>query len=291
MHMTGWWVCPGFVAALLAAGCANVPAVLTQQVEARRLASELSVQFSRGADAGNRAVMADTDELSAAAAREAQQARQSVDEAVARLRSLLTLLSYSQEQRQLDAFTARFEEYRTLDEEILSLAVENTNLKAQRLSFGASREALGAFGKSVDAAAGSAAPVDRWRAEAIAARARAALLEVQAVQAPHIAESDDGAMTRMEEEMGRSEAGASRALSELKAVLSESSESHLAAAATALERFRSVNREIITLSRRNSEVRSLALSLGRKRTVTAECEDHLRALEESLAARQLSATR
>ena len=45
------------------------------------------------------------------------------------------------------------------------------------------------------------------------------------------------------------------------------------------------------LSRRNSEVRSQALSLGRKRTVIAVCDDQLRALEEALAGHEIRATR
>ena len=52
-----------------------------------------------------------------------------------------------------------------------------------------------------------------------------------------------------------------------------------------------IHAEIVTLSRRNSNVRSLALSLGRKRTVTAECEDALRALEQALATHEFTATR
>jgi hypothetical protein len=46
------------------------PAVLTQQVEARRVAADLHVQFTKAADAANRAVMADADEASATAAQE-----------------------------------------------------------------------------------------------------------------------------------------------------------------------------------------------------------------------------
>lgn len=59
----------------------------------------------------------------------------------------------------------------------------------------------------------------------------------------------------------------------------------------ALDRFTAIHKEIIKLSRRNSEVRSLSLSLGRKRTITAQCEDRLRALEEALAKHQFTATR
>ena len=65
----------------------------------------------------------------------------------------------------------------------------------------------------------------------------------------------------------------------------------LDAASAALDRFLSSHTEIITLSRRNSDVRSLALSLGDKRTVTAECEARLQALEEALANHAFTATR
>jgi hypothetical protein len=45
------------------------------------------------------------------------------------------------------------------------------------------------------------------------------------------------------------------------------------------------------LSRRNSNVRSLAMSLGEKRMLTAACEDSLRALRDALAKRGFTATR
>jgi hypothetical protein len=59
----------------------------------------------------------------------------------------------------------------------------------------------------------------------------------------------------------------------------------------ALERCRGVNREIVTLSRRNSDVRSLALSLGRKRMVTAVADDQRRAFDEALAKHAFTGTR
>ena len=65
----------------------------------------------------------------------------------------------------------------------------------------------------------------------------------------------------------------------------------LTAAVAALDRFIAVNAEIVTLSRRNSSVRSLGLSLGRKRVLTAQCEDQLKALQAALEKHTLSATR
>jgi hypothetical protein len=260
-------------------GCVGPQAQLTGLIEARRLASQIHVEFTQASDAANRAVMADTDEASGAAAEEARRARQTVERDVQALQSILQSLGYRADLEALEGFTGRFAEYRRIDDEILPLAVENTNLKAQRLSFGPAQEAADAFRAAVEAAASSTKA--SCCAEAIAQRARAALLEIQVLQAPHIAESDDAAMTRMDARMKELARTARAAVDELKA----------AEAGAALDRFMGINDEIVTLSRRNSNVRSLALSLGRKRMVTAECEDDLQALEQALAKHAFPATR
>src|SRR6185369_16021948 len=73
-----------------AAGCGDgSKLVLNQQADAHRLAAHLHVQFSRAADASNRAVMADTDEASSAAAREAEQAIKAVEQDTESLRRVL----------------------------------------------------------------------------------------------------------------------------------------------------------------------------------------------------------
>jgi hypothetical protein len=260
-------------------------------VEARRLAADLHVQFTKAADAANRAVMADEDDDAAVAVREAREATRVVERDLLELRPLIASLGYAAERRHLDAFTERFGEHRKLDEEILPLAEENSNLKAQRLSFGAAHEAADAFRASVDAAARASTSAGSCCADALAAKAGAALLEIQVLQAPHIAEADDAAMTRLEQRMAALETTARKALDGLKGQAGANAGPQVAAAAAALERFMGVHREIITLSRRNSDVRSLALSLGRKRMVTAVADDQLRALESALAKHELSGRR
>jgi uncharacterized protein HemX len=126
-------LCLVAVTAWTAAGCGNGSTlVLTEQVEARRLASNLRVQFTKAAEASNRAVMEVTDEASSAAAREAGQATQAVERDVETLHRILESLSYRDEIRQLDAFKACFGGYRGLDADILPLAVENTDFTATR---------------------------------------------------------------------------------------------------------------------------------------------------------------
>src|SRR5262249_56699356 len=58
-----------------------------------------------------------------------------------------------------------------------------------------------------------------------------------------------------------------------------------------LNRFHDVNTQLIGLSRRNSNVRSLALSLGKKRVLTARCEERLHAIQDALSKRTFAGTR
>jgi hypothetical protein len=284
------WITAMIVCAA-ATGCRYTPeTALERLVEARRMAAELRVQFTKAADAANRAVIADTDEASTAFASEAGQATQAVQAESDALAPILMFLGYSAEARLLEEFDAAFAEYRALDSTILGLAVENTNLKAQRLSFGSAHAAADSFSHAVENVTPLAAS-DAWRVKALAATALANLREIQVLEAPHIAEADDVAMARMEKQMAASEAAARNALDQLGPLVSPASRPQVASATAALDRFMALHAEIIVLSRRNSNVRSLALSLGQKRTLTARGEAALRALQDALAKRELGGTR
>jgi hypothetical protein len=274
----------------VSAGC-DVNGALERLSEARQLAADLLVQFTKASDAANRAVMADTDDASVAFAREAEQATQTVQRDTAVLGPILQGLGYSNETSLLQQFVSRFAEYRELDRRILDLAVENTNLKAQRLSFGPAQEAADAFRDALDAVVPSVPAKDTWRVEALVARAVTTVREIQVLQAPHIADADEAVMTRMEKRMATSEATARSALETLTGLVPPASKPTLSAAAAALDRFMGLNAQIITLSRRNTNVRSLALSLDQKRTIAAACEDSLRGLRDALAKRGFTGIR
>ena len=236
--------------------------------------------------------MADTGEASAEFAREAEMQTQAVQTDVDALAPMLRRLDFSNESHLLEEFGGRFAKYRALDRSILELAIENTNLKAQRLSFGAAQKAADAFRDSLQAVTALVAPErDTWQVTALVATAVAAVREIQVLQAPHIAEADEAAMTRMEERMVAAETTVRSALNMLASVGPPASRPQLRAATVAFEQFMGLNAQIIGLSRRNSNVRSLALSLGEKRTLTAACEDTLHALQDALAKRGFTATR
>lgn len=271
--------------AVATAACGNVNAELEQLSQARQLSADLLVQFTKAADAANRAVMADTDALSIAFAKEAEMAKQAVHKDADAIGPMLQSLHYTDEAHILQEFVERFAAYDALDREVLDLAVENTNLKAQRLSFGPAQEAADAFRDALDAVTPSASEKDAWRVKALVATAVAEVREIQELQAPHIAEPDDVAMARLEKRMAASESAARHALDTLATIVPSGSRAKLAAATAALDQFMRVNAEILALSHRNSNVRSLAMSLTEKPALVTGCEDRLRALNDALAKR------
>ena len=277
------------IVAVACVGCGGgLKTALERLLDARRLAADLRVQFTSVVDSGNRAVMSDREDAAAAAAREAEQTTQVVQKDVDALKPLLADLGYSDETRLLEEFQRQFSEYRALDVDILGLAVENTNLKAQRLSFGPAQQAADAFSAALDPIARSVPAQASWRVAALVSTAVAAVREIQVLQAPHIGEADDATMTQLEQRMMTSESAARDALRTMASLLPAESGSKVAAATAALDRFMGINAEIVKLSRRNSNVRSLALSLGQKRMLTAKCDETLRSLQDALEQRDMS---
>jgi len=275
---------------LVLAACRGGPGIaFTDLTEARRLTADLRVQFGKAADASNRAVMADTDEQSVAFAHEAEQATQAVGGDVGALAPHLHDLGYPTEVHLLEEFGKHFDDYLVLDRNVLQLAVENTNLKAQRLSFGPAKEAADAFRDALEPLGPKAK--DHCRVESLIAKAVLAVRDIQVLQAPHIAESDDAAMTRIEAQMTGLEVAAGDAVARISSLVDPSAQAQLAAASAAFDRFKDVSHRIVMLSRRNTNVRSLSLSLREKPALTAACDDSLRSLADALAKEGFNATR
>jgi hypothetical protein len=259
--------------------------------DAVRLSADLRIQFTQASNAANQAVMADTDEASTDFAKRAIEAKKQVQADIDALRPVLHDLNYTDEMRLLDEFVAAFTEYRDLDRRILELAVQNTNLKAQRLSFGDAQQSADAFAHALNAIVPTVPAADTWRLRALVGGAIADLRAIQVAQAPHIAEADDAAMTRIEQQMKTSEAGVRSALDSLSPLAPSSMQARVAEARTAFDRFMSLNAQIIDLSRRNTNVRSLMLSLNEKGKVTNACEQSLLALQDALSKRRLGGSR
>ena len=281
-----------FVALIgLALGCRQSETVLTRLDDARSLAADLRVQFNKAADASNRAVMADTDEASIAFAKESETATAVVQHDVTALTPLLNALGFAAEISAFAEFKTHFSEYNKLDRSILALAIENTNLKAQSLSFGPARQAADAFRDALAPLAASLPAKDRCQVAELVGQAVTAVREIQVLHAPHIAERDDAPMTKMEKEMADLDTAARNALKALDELAAPSAQPSLATAHSELDKFKALTTQILDLSRRNTNVLSLDLSLRQKPALARACDDRLSALQTALANEGSKATR
>jgi hypothetical protein len=241
----------------------------------------MSRDLLAAAEAEKSAVMADTDEDSQAFAEQSLQASHNVEKARRELEPLLE--GKRQEAQLFQEFSRCWDTLQEIDREVLSLAVQNTNLKALRLSFvpaAAAMQAMeAALNHLMDVAASSP---DAVRITRLAARAAMGALNMYMLQAPHIAESTVTRMEEMEATMQGLDAQVTDTLQSLQALVDESGKPFLKAAWASYKDFQHINAAIVELSRQNSNVRSYALSLGQKRKTTAQCQDVLAALQETV---------
>jgi hypothetical protein len=255
---------------------------LEKTVKKSQLVNTMRVNLLASAEAEKSSVMADTDEASKTFAEESMQASAAVEEARHALAGLLD--GARQEMELLREFSMCCEKFQEVDREILPLAVQNTNLKALRLSFIPAGDAVrtmeATLNQLMDCSASSPQALKITR---LASQALTAALNIYVLQAPHIADNRDAGMDEIEVVMRGFDAQVNDALSSLQ-VLVDGAECKplIDAAWVSYKDFQRINGKIIDLSRQNSNIRSFAISLDQKRKVTAQCQDLLAALQEAV---------
>ena len=252
-----------------------------RSVQKLQLVQAMSRDLLVSAEAEKSAVMAETDEASEAFAAQSRQASHHVEQARREIEPLLA--GKRQEEQLFQEFSQCWEALQAIDHEVLSLAVQNTNLKAFRLSFGPATAAVRRMEDAlthlieVGASSPDAAPLTR-----LAATAVTGALNICVLHAPHIVESTVTRMDEMEASMKSHDAQVTTALQSLRALVDASGQPWLEAAWAAYKDLQEINADIVELSRQNSNVRSFALSLGQKRKMTVQCQDVLTALQETI---------
>ena len=266
--------------------------VFVNDVKKIRLVSEMRVKLNASVEAEKSAVLADTDEASRAYADQALQFSDAVEKARGELGVLIEAEKMGKEVDLFREFTACWERFRQIDQELLPLTVLNTNLKAYELSFDSAQKAVNQMEESLNALMKSGAPNDKSCAiTRLAMRSLVAVLKIHALQSPHIAESHQEKMDEIETTMRTQNALVNESLDALSFLMNPKSKPLIDAANAAYAEFWRINTEVMNLSRQNSNVRSLALSLGQKRNTTVQCQDALAALETAIQSKVYKATR
>ena len=247
--------------------------------KARRIAlvESMRLNLASASEAEKSAVMAVTDADSQTYADQARAAATTVDQARTELGELLQTGGNQNERDLLAQFSNAFTEFQRIDKDLLDLAVKNTNLKASSLAFGPAAAAL----TEMDAALARLV-TDDVKVTRLADDARIAALRLQTLLPPHIAEESDQKMDEMEASMAGEDRVVRKNLDDLAAMPNLAGNADLKAATSAYARFTDFKAQILKLSRENTTVRSLTISLGQKRKVMLVCQDALAALKTAI---------
>ena len=257
---------------------------LESELKKIQIVSSLRIHLLEAIEAEKNAVLAITDEASKTYADEARSASNKVENARQELATIIQQVGTSKEKETVAEFNSCWIEFRKLDEEILELATQNSNLKAQKLSSTQFYREVAAFEKSLrtliqhDMQDSRPGFITVHSYEAITA-----ILQLFALHKAHIEEPDDQEMDRIERKMKGYLDTAQKALHALRSIRELRGSAELVNAESAYKRIVEINAEVVRLSRLNTNIKSSALSLGKKRLISAKCQEILGALQERLS--------
>jgi hypothetical protein len=254
-------------------------------LKARRvdLVARMQLALASASEAEKSAVLAITDQESQKFADQARAATAQLERERKELEELLKAGGNQGENDLLARFSQAFAELQRIDNEVLSLAVQNTNLKAYSLAFGPAADTLkemnGALSRLVAAHAESP---EAKKIMTLAFGAEISALRTQTLLPPHIAEESDQKMDALEAEMLKEDKQVRKDLDGLAALPELGGDPQVAMAVSRYAQFTKIKIRILALSRENTNVRSLVISLNQKRRAMLLCQEALSALKQAL---------
>jgi hypothetical protein len=246
----------------------------------------------KAVEAEKSAVLSESDPAALALAGQARALAQAVETDRQEMHRLLGLDARPDETKLLAEFDAAWAEFQKIDQELLQLATDNTNLRATSLSRSEATRQIkqfeAAIAVSIRAAEGQPQAAST---NLLAGRAVSSALHILILHAPHIDAAADADMDAMEAEMGSRASQVAQDLGQLQGLVGPAGQDGLRQAQAAFDDFMRTTAEVTRLSRMNNSIKSMELSLGRKRKVVALCDDALAALQSVVQARSFKATR
>ena len=267
----------------------DVMGLMTKKIE---VLARMRINLLKSVEAEKMAVMADTDESSQTNASESRKAADDLEKDRIELGLLIKKDPTDQEMKLFQEFERSWTEFRKIDQVLLDFAVKNTNLKAANLSFVQGSEAVKDFEEALSPLiSNQASAKEDPQITSLVCRAMVAGIKIHYLHAPHIAAANDDQMDKIEKEIKQNEAVISSVLSRLNPMVPEKKQAFLQKAKKAYGELSKVTTQVIDLSRQNTNIKSFELSLGRKRKITAQCDDVLKSLEAAVRSRSFKATR
>jgi hypothetical protein len=267
--------------------------VLSNTTKVVEMVSRMRINLLKSTDLEKGAVMAVTDEESQVLAEQSRKSADAVERDYLELKGLIDAAKIDKEMLLLKEFSDNWINIQVIDRELLSLAVENTNIKAANLSYNAAAQAIANFERLLSELMDiPTSDGERAQTAKLAYQAATAIFMIYGLEAPHINESQDKKMDELETLMGMYEKKVRNALNNLSRLTNRHGKSTFNDTSMAFSKFMEVHKEVVRLSRMNTNIKSLQLSLGRKRKVAAQCEEILNSLQDTVqTGRSFKATR
>jgi hypothetical protein len=266
--------------------------VLGYTMKSSEMTSRMRINLLKAVELEKSAFMAITDEESKTFADQSLLTADTVERDYRELKDLVDKEKMEEEVKLLKEFGDCWKNFREIDKELLQLSVENTNIKATNLSYTGGAETIGRFERAfaqlteIRSTAAKEARITKLAYQAVTAA-----LTIYNLQAPHINEALDTKMDEIESVMKANEKRVRNSFNDLSRLVDERGRTFLDAASFAFDEFMKVNSEVVRLSRINSNIKSLQLSLGRKRKVAAQCEETLNSIQDVIRGRTFKATK
>ncbi len=263
-----------------------------QVMKKTELLSKMRINLHKSVEMEKNAVMALTDEQSQEYANQSLTASASVEQDLKQLQDVIAANHLQVEEKFAGEFSRCWAEFRKLDHIILGLAIQNTNLKAETLSQKEGAATVRRFEQALkECMRLNLRTPQAERVTAAAWQAIAVCLQIFNMHNFHIAEINDEKMEQIETQIQAAEKKVLETLDLLAGVADKQSQDTLLQAKTAFSEFMEVTVKVLKLSKINSNIKSLDLSIGRKRIISAQCEEILASFQSAVQNRPFKAAK
>lgn len=268
------------------------PSNLELQQSKTEISLHLLEHLQTAIEAEKNAVLSVKSQESKGFAAQVKSAGQALETQRQALESLTQKQSSPSEKNLLAEFDRCWGQFKVLDQQLLAWAAQESNIEAQNWSTQTARKAWEEFEQALNSLRQnpSSAPFKPERAAAID-QSQIASLKILALHKPHIEAFSEREMQQWEKEMQTQTALTQSHLSALSQSLSQAERPKFQLAQKQWLAFQAATDKIIALSRQNTNLKSLELSLGKKRLIASQCKGILNELQAEYASQRFQATR
>lgn len=265
---------------------------LAQRSQRLALIHAVRTVLAEVSEAQNGAVMSRSDEDTQYFVDQARTAMARLEDSLTTLRSDLIAHDNRQQLELLIRTQSAMLDFNQLDKQLLELAAQSSNRKAYALALGPVARVLQDMDAGLARMVADHASITTKDATItrLGYETRIGALRIQVLLLPHIAEESADKMDDFESQIDREEQKIAENLASLSSLLRDGDASELAKSRALFAEFDGLRSQIIELSRKNTNVRSLSLALNERRQKMLAVQDALAELERAIETEEVAPT-